>query len=183
MIMVLMEMPKADFGKRAENIINYGVHMLLKNKRFLYGILFFGMLYFCFMGCGGVYYPWASIGLGVNVYADDACTEPLGGIVCTLRNDEISSDILATSVSDASLNGAANFSIQEGGETESSSVYIGSDIDAELEKETDGTSTFYIVVNDPETSGYNKNYTTEIQKCNTPDIYNDKAYVILSTKE
>lgn len=110
----------------------------------------------------------------------NSTVQVLENVVCSLRNDTIAKDeVLACTKSDSEGKVSFCFSEDSVKAEKDSAMYYLPDTAAEVESQTNGTSSFYIIINDPELDGYDSQYKTVRQTCATPDIYNDKINIEL----
>lgn len=104
----------------------------------------------------------------------------LENVVCSLRNDTISKgEILAYTKSNSDGKVSFCFSEDRNNSEKNCAMYYLLDTAAEVDAQTNGTSKFYIVINDSELDGYDEKYQTLRQTCATSDIYNDKITIAL----
>lgn len=90
--------------------------------------------------------------------------EALEKVVCSLRNDSIDGGkILLKEISKE--DGRISFGFSNNKNSKWNTFYI-EDLAKEIEAINNGTSKFYIVVNDPDLSGYDELYETKIISCN-----------------
>ena len=150
--MVLMEIIS---GKILVNFINSGAHMLFQNNIqkklnncFLL-ICFAFSLFSCSTGAGTEARP--SLGFSVDVYADDNCTEELIGIAASFRNDSLSAEPLESKISEIGCQ--IDFYLHDGD-------YNSVNLEDETQAQVNGSSSFYIVVNDSSLNGYKPEYET-----------------------
>ena len=185
--------------KNQIKFISYGVHMLKKNN-FILDLIIITLTFISF-SC--IYQPGKTISMGLTICAKETVeseivkvtdvtkefiTEEettqkkykgLSGVSCSLRNDNINDGkILAYTKSDSEGVVVFTFCDDESSCT-NNAVYYLPDLDTELSAQTNGTSEFYIVINDTEMSGYEPKYDTLKQTCATPDIYNESIYLEL----
>lgn len=100
--------------------------------------------------------------------------ETLENVACSLRNSNIlNGDIIAFTKSGFDGNVTFCFSENQKKSKKHDAMYYLPDIAEEIDAETNGTSKFYIIINDPDLDGYDENYETIIQTCATPNIYNN----------
>lgn len=100
-------------------------------------------------------------------------------MACSVRNDDISNDWLACTKS--ASDGKVSFCFSEDKEKAQkySTMYYLENLEEEIDAESDGTSKFYIVINNPKLEGYDENFKTIIQTCATSDIYGNKLFITL----
>lgn len=101
--------------------------------------------------------PPASVGQGCRIYSDENFSKEIIGMNASLRNDKISSEILDTTKS--MLGGEVFFYLHDGDFANEN--YSGVNLETEVDTWRDGSSTFYIIVNDPDVEAYNNNYETK----------------------
>ena len=96
----------------------------------------------------------------------------------SLRNDEISSKILDTTKS--MLGGEVFFYLHDGDFANEN--YPGVNLETEVDTWRDGSSTFYIIVNDPEVEDYNSSYETKKLTFVELEAMGDDAKVYINKK-
>lgn len=93
--------------------------------------------------------------------------EFLVNVACSLRNDSINENaILAIRFSNNDGEVSFGFTDNEKRKKGRKDCYLVKDLASEHEAKNNGTSKFYIVVNDPELPGYDELYETKIISCN-----------------
>lgn len=110
--------------------------------------------------CGDDDLPSASVGVAFDIYSGTSeytIESALIGMNASLRNDEISSEIL--SITKSMLAGDIAFYLHDGDFANEN--YPGVNLETEVDTWRDGSSTFYIIVNDPEVEDYDSNYVTK----------------------
>lgn len=158
-----------------------------------------------FVSCigGKSYQPGKTIGIGLTICAketveseivkavdvtealtsEDGTTQKkykgLIGVSCSLRNDSINDGKILAYTKSSEL-GVVSFTFcDDEASCADNAVYYLPNLETELSAQTNGTSKFYIVINDPDMSGYEPKYETLTQSCATPDIYNESIYLEL----
>ena len=174
--------------------------MLLKNNLRHFLLILFVLFSFCSCTGGGTYEAGECIYLCVSVYNKDDVESDiiqtnriklngteyisLKNVACSLRNDSVSKgEILAYGKTDSSGDITFCFSTNQEKCIKFSSMYYLSDaeLEDELEAQQAGTSNFYIIINDPELSGYDEKYET-VRRPATRDINNTTDIVSLGKK-
>ena len=107
--------------------------------------------------CGDDDLPSASVGQGCRIFEDLEFEHEIKGMNASLRNDVISSKILDTTKS--MLGGEVFFYLHDGDFANEN--YPGVNLETEVDTWRDGSSTFYIIVNDPEVEDYDSSYETK----------------------
>ena len=130
------------------------------NKNFILSLMIAFVIGLSFVSCCGDDLPPASVGVsfyiysGTSEYTDESV---LIGMNASLRNDEISSEIL--SITKSMLAGDIDFYLHDGDFANEN--YPGVNLETEVDTWRDGSSTFYIIVNDPEVEDYDSSYETK----------------------
>jgi hypothetical protein len=89
----------------------------------------------------------------------------LVNVACSLRNDSIEDGkILATRLSNN--DGCVSFGFTDNEKRKRENGHLLKDIGTEIDAQQNGTSKFYIIVNDPELPGYDELYETKTISCN-----------------
>ena len=127
------------------------------NKNFILSLMIAFVIGLSFVSCCGDDLPSAWVGHGCRIFEDLEFEHEIIGMNASLRNDEISSKILDTTKS--MLGGEVAFYLHDGDFANEN--YPGVNLETEVDTWRDGSSTFYIIVNDPEVEDYDSSYETK----------------------
>lgn len=167
--------------------------MLRKNKVAVVFLTLFSVLILSSCIGGGVYVDYSSFSYTIEILnKDDIQSDKikierntilnnrpyvyLYNVACSLRNDVEPSKIIASEITTKLYNGEVGFCFTTNKKnSESCGVYFDDETKyaEECDAQTNNTSKYYIVINDPDLDGYDSNYETVKRYCheslaNTP---------------